>query len=76
MLRVISFVRTMWLAIRYGEAWLHVQRGRLIICQSCPEMASTSSGLYCKACQCPQWFMSDIRTKTRIRRLACPQGRW
>jgi hypothetical protein len=75
-LRVISFIRAMWWLVRFGESATHIQRGRQAICQACPSIIETRTGYHCSECGCPQWFGSDIRTKTRIGRLRCPIGKW
>lgn len=42
----------------------------------CERLQATDTGLFCGACGCPQWPVSDLRTKWRMPDVACPLGRW
>jgi uncharacterized paraquat-inducible protein A len=56
-LRVISFIRAMWWLVRFGESATHMQAGdRQAMCESCPSVQRTETGIYCGECGCPQWF--------------------
>jgi hypothetical protein len=66
--------------VKHGDAPIREFDRRLAICISCefvkfdPPKAPT--GMFCKACDCPDWWLSDQRTKARMRDAACPMGKW
>jgi hypothetical protein len=45
-------------------------------CLDCPEHIEKERGIYCLACRCPQWPMSDLRTKWRMLDIKCPLNKW
>lgn len=75
-------VRKVWsfaialLSLRYGDVKLNVQRARMTVCESCPDIQRTTRGVFCAACECPETMLSDLRTKTRMRLAACPLEKW
>jgi hypothetical protein len=70
-----SFLRALW-AMRSGDAKLTVYQGRLRVCYACSEVRIRERGVYCGACGCPEWALSDLRTKARIRSISCPLEKW
>lgn len=74
--RLKSFVRALWSFLRTGDAPLAEATRREQICNDCPEVVTTATGLFCGACGCAQWAVSDLRTKWRLPVIACPQGKW
>jgi len=71
-----SFLRAAWSFIRYGDVplWEYTQREEA--CLKCPELDTTETSEFCKACGCPRWAISDLRTKRRMRDIKCPLGKW
>jgi hypothetical protein len=71
-----SFVRAVWSLCKLGDSPLPVYNVRTQTCWECPSMKASPTGYFCRACECPEWFLSDLRTKWRIRDLSCPLGKW
>jgi hypothetical protein len=74
--QVIAFVRAVWSFARYGDAPLTSYQRRRDICRECPDVQTTATGIFCGACDCPQWPVADLRTKWRMRDLRCPLHKW
>ncbi len=70
-----SFARAVW-SMRRGDTTLAAYEGRQRVCLTCPQLDRTRRGLFCKACGCPQYPLSDLRTKWRIRGISCPLQYW
>jgi hypothetical protein len=70
--KVRSFLRALWSLFWLGEVTLQTYQWRKAECLDCSEHVETERGAYCQACECPQWFMSDLRTKWRLLDLKCP----
>jgi hypothetical protein len=75
-LKVKSFALAVWSFIRYGDAPLAEHDRRQTICMACEHLRPMASGVFCKACDCPPWAISDLRTKWRMRDVKCPLGKW
>ena len=71
-----SFIRALSSLIRYGEVTVKTYTLRQAECMDCEHIVSKERGLYCGACGCPEWFMSDLRTKWRMLGVKCPLNRW
>jgi len=71
-----SFILAILSFIRWGDAPLDLYDKRRAVCARCPHMRATPQGLFCRACECPRWPISDLRTKWRLRDLRCPLHKW
>lgn len=71
-----SFLRAVWSFLRWGDAPLALVLEREKVCMACPEMDVTETNEFCKACDCPRWAISDLRTKRRMRDIKCPLDKW
>lgn len=71
-----EFCSALWSFVRYGDAPIPQATERELICGGCPEQVISATGLHCAACGCPRSSLSDLRTKWRMRDIACPLGRW
>lgn len=71
-----DFLAALWSFIRYGDVPLQEHDRRQRICLECPKVQVTQAGLFCLACKCPRWVISDLRTKWRMRVLKCPLEKW
>lgn len=71
-----SFLRAVWSFIRYGDVPLDLHDKRSAICHRCDHMRVTPGGIFCRVCECPHWFVSDLRTKWRMRDVKCPLNKW
>lgn len=71
-----SFLRAVWSLARYGEVTLKTYTLRKAECLDCDRHIETERGIYCGECGCPQWFVSDLRSKWRMRDLRCPLKKW
>lgn len=71
-----SFIRAMWSFLRYGDAPIEVHDQRQFHCLRCDEFDVVPTGMFCEACHCPRWPLSDMRSKWRMRDVKCPQGKW
>lgn len=76
MLRVISFLRAVWSFVRWGDVSLVTHDRRQVICLRCDRLQVTKTGIFCRACGCAPWVISDLRTKWRMRDLKCPLEKW
>lgn len=74
--RITSFLRAVWSFVIHGDERLIVYEDRQRICLNCDQLSVWETGVFCKACNCPRWALSDLRTKWRMRDLKCPQGKW
>jgi len=74
--RLKSFLRAVRSFLQFGDAPLAEAIRREQACSDCPEQITTATGIFCRACDCPQWAISDLRTKWRLPDLACPLGKW
>lgn len=59
-----------------GDVPLSIAEKRRITCSFCTYKETTEAGEFCGACDCPRWFVSDLRTKTRMPDAACPLRHW
>jgi len=74
--KVESFLRALWSFARHGDALLVEHDRRQAICLGCEHLRLMSNGVFCNACECPPWAVSDLRTKWRMRDLKCPKDKW
>jgi len=74
--KVRSFARAIWSLIQHGDAPVIEHDRRQMICLPCEYMSLKVSGVFCGKCDCPEWPVSDLRTKWRLRNLKCPVGKW
>lgn len=74
--KALSFLRAVYSFIRYGDVPLLEHDRRQQICMGCEWLDVVASGVFCQACDCPNWTVSDMRTKWRMRELKCPLGKW
>lgn len=74
--KALSFLRAVWSFVRWGDAPLVLTLEREKACMTCPEMYTTDTNEFCKACGCPESAVSDLRTKRRMRNIKCPLGKW
>jgi len=59
-----------------GHADDDTYQQRLAICQGCEHLQRDGDKLYCGACGCPQWSMSELPRKLRFAGLRCPKGKF
>jgi hypothetical protein len=71
-----SFRRAIWSLIWHGRVTVQTYTLRRAECMDCEKRVDAPKGTYCGACGCPQWFMSRLEMKWRIRDVGCPLGRW
>lgn len=71
-----SLVRAVWSFLRRGDVDLQTYGRRETTCYQCEQMQCTATGIYCGACGCPQWAVSDLRTKWRMVTIRCPLNKW
>lgn len=76
LVRARAFLRAIWSFLRKGDAPLALHDARMAACLACPHLDLTPTGLFCGACGCPRSPFSDLRTKWRLRDLACPRKHW
>jgi hypothetical protein len=76
MRKVYTFYRAIYSLIRYGDVTLRTYTQRRAECFECERIIAKERNLYCGACECPQWFMSDLRTKWRMLDVKCPLEKW
>lgn len=74
--KAVSLLRAIYSLIRYGETTVRTQVLRKGECFECEHIIARERGLYCGACGCPEWFMSDLRTKWRMLDIKCPLDKW
>lgn len=71
-----SLSRALWSLFWFGTVDARIYRERVIECFSCPALVEKKRRLYCGACGCPEWWLSDLRKKWRMLELRCPLGKW
>ena len=71
-----SLAVALWSIVRYGTIEAHNYRQRALECFGCEARIERGRRMYCGACGCPQWRLSDLRVKWRMRELKCPLGKW
>lgn len=71
-----SFFVAIYSFLRHGDAPLYIATERELICGTCPEQRTATTGLFCNACGCPPSPISDLRTKWRMLDLKCPLDKW
>lgn len=71
-----SLARALWSFIRWGDAALDLHDKRASACYLCDELRVVPRGVFCRACKCPRWALSDLRTKWRMRDARCPLNKW
>lgn len=54
---------------RADDATVH---RRMAACGECDRLVRDGDALYCGACGCPNWRLSELRTKLRFVNLTCP----
>jgi hypothetical protein len=74
--KVKSLTRALWSLLRHGTVQAITYRIRAIECFGCDERVEKKKRLYCAACGCPEWWLSDLRRKWRMRELKCPLDKW
>jgi len=74
--KALSLARAIFSLARYGEVTPITYELRRAECLDCDQKTETDRGVFCAACGCPQWFMSDLRTKTRLIDVKCPLNKW
>jgi hypothetical protein len=74
--KVRSLVDAIFSLILAGDAPLSVQGERLVTCSFCTFQVVTETGKFCSACDCPQWFLSELKMKARMPDARCPLGYW
>lgn len=69
--------------LRYGDATLFTYQLRQGLCLGvpnktlpCNHLQQTKTGIFCGACGCPQWGLSDLRSKWRMPAVECPVHKW
>lgn len=71
-----SLRRALWSWIRKGTVDAQTYSMRKTECYRCPERIQTPKASYCRACGCPQWWLSRIEIKARMFELKCPLDKW
>lgn len=71
-----SFALALWSWLRHGTVQAGAYRLRALECFGCEARIERGRRMYCGACGCPQWWLSDLRNKWRMRELKCPLGKW
>lgn len=71
-----SLRAALWSLIRYGTVDAALYRRRALECFFCESRIEKKRRMYCGACNCPQWWLSDLRKKWRMRDLKCPLNKW
>lgn len=71
-----SFWRAIYSLARYGDVTLRTHTLRKAECFACKHVVARGRGIYCGKCSCPEWFMSDLRTKWRMLDVKCPLNKW
>lgn len=71
-----SFARAVWSFMRRGDVPLQTYGARETACYKCDQMACAINGIFCNACGCPRWALSDLRTKWRMADVRCPLNKW
>lgn len=76
MRRALSLFRAIVSVLRYGDLPWRAYLERQEQCVGCSHYERSLFGIYCGACSCPRWYVSDLRTKWRMPDAACPKGLW
>ena len=71
-----SLYRALRSFILYGDASIRMYTTRKRECRKCDQLRETQTGLFCAACGCPEWPISDLRTKWRMVAAECPLKYW
>jgi hypothetical protein len=71
-----SFARAVVSLVRHGEVTVQTYALRRAECLECPAFAERERGVYCGACGCPEWFVSDLRFRNRLLGVKCPLNKW
>jgi hypothetical protein len=74
--KVRSFFRAIWSLIRHGEVTVQTYALRRAECVECLLFVERKRGIYCGACGCPEWYLSDLRSKWRMPQVKCPLNKW
>jgi hypothetical protein len=74
--RAKSFVLAIWSLIRRGPVSLSTYSHRTEQCMVCPKLKLTLDNEFCKACDCPEWAVADLRLKRLMPNLKCPLNKW
>jgi hypothetical protein len=74
--KVRSFVVAIWSFVRRGPVSLPKYSDRTEKCLACPELKLTLKNEFCKACDCPEWALADMRFKRLMPGVKCPLGKW
>lgn len=74
--KVKSLSLALWSLFWYGTVSAETHETRRAECFKCEAIISNERGIYCGACGCSQWWLSDLRKKWRMRELKCPLGKW
>jgi hypothetical protein len=73
-------VKSLWLALWslfwYGTTDAETRQQRAVECFGCEARIDKGRRMYCGACGCPQWWLSQLRNKWRMRELKCPLNKW
>lgn len=63
-------------ALTGGRCPPEVTEARLAICRVCEKLKTDDNKMYCGACGCPKWKLSELSTKLTFARLNCPLRKW
>ena len=74
--KVKSLFFALWSLFWYGTVEAGIYKRRAVECFVCPALVEKQYRLYCGACGCPEWWLSDLRKKWRMLELKCPQDKW
>lgn len=75
-LKAKSFVLAIWSLLRWGPVSLSKYNDRTSACMRCPELKLTLMNEFCKACECPEWGLADLRLKRLMPDIKCRLGKW
>jgi hypothetical protein len=71
-----SFYRAIYSLAHHGDVTLRTYTLRKRECYECEHIIARQRNLYCGKCGCPEWFISDLRTKWRMLDIRCPLNKW
>jgi hypothetical protein len=71
-----SLIRALWSLFWFGTVEAKTYRRRALECFFCEARIEKKRRMYCGACGCPQWWLSDLRKKWRMLELKCPLDKW
>src|SRR5262245_51823346 len=74
--KALSLARAIFSLLRHGEVTPQTYVLRQAECLDCEKRVEAGRGVYCGECKCPQWFLSDLRTKARMPGVKCPLNKW